>query len=279
MKRSDIDGARELASGSLDGVLDAEEQAELEAALEARPELRAELAGLAAVREAVRALPPVDPPAGLLREVVGRRRRQRVAALAGVAAAAAAWLLVLGAAGPVPSVEPPVEDFVAGHASVTRVGATIPAGVEIEPVDFDATPEPFRAPVVMGADGQLRLDQLHRWDSGLQAVYRDGSMAISVFAQLGQVDWTALPASGRRIRLGDHDAWRSEDPRLGGEVLVVQRGDAVLTVVVDTGAPEAAALAEELARAMPDAGEPSLMGRVRRACRDLAATLSPIAAG
>lgn len=124
----------DLLSAYLDGELDAAERAAVASHLDASADARAVLDEVRQVRDAVRALPPRDAPAGFWSDVLGdttvvdlasRRRQPRVrparwAALAAGAAAAAIVGVTL-----VPSqdrVEPAVATFTDAHAVRSSVG-------------------------------------------------------------------------------------------------------------------------------------------------------------
>lgn len=83
--------AGELLSGYLDAELTVEERTQVENHLESCPECRSELEGIAAIRTRLRALPPLEVPAGLYdlpAPVVPLRRRSTWRRAVGVAAAA-----------------------------------------------------------------------------------------------------------------------------------------------------------------------------------------------
>ena len=111
----------DLVSALLDGELSPVERAEADAHLAGCAVCRAELARTASMRALVRALPPVEPPAGFLEGVVRSHRRRRPAALVAVAAGIAA---VVGMAMTPRSddVAPPVGRFVEAHATATPGG-------------------------------------------------------------------------------------------------------------------------------------------------------------
>jgi anti-sigma factor RsiW len=120
----------DLLSALLDGELEYSEAAGARAHLQGCPFCRAELDATAATRALVRALPMVDPPPGLIDDVLSRpaavvpiaaarthaRGTRPLAALAGVAAAAALVVLSLSPRPP-RTATPPVSTFVDAHAT------------------------------------------------------------------------------------------------------------------------------------------------------------------
>jgi anti-sigma factor RsiW len=108
----------DLVSALLDGELLPHERAAADAHLAGCAACRAEMARTASMRSLVRALPPVEPPFGLIERAVRSHHRRRPAA---VVAAAAAVAAVVGMAMSPQSdgVAPPVGRFVEAHATAT----------------------------------------------------------------------------------------------------------------------------------------------------------------
>ena len=123
----------DLLSALLDGELEYAEAAAARAHLQGCPFCRAELEATAGARAAVRALPMMEMPAGLLDAVdhvapvvsIGAARRathmRPLTALAGVAAAAALVVLAV-APRPAHTAKPPVSTFVDAHATASSDG-------------------------------------------------------------------------------------------------------------------------------------------------------------
>jgi anti-sigma factor RsiW len=141
-----------LLSAYLDSELDADAHVAVEARLAESPEWRAVLEEVRAVRDAVRALPLVDVPAGFYDELLGpdrrardldaarRRRAARPKSLMRrlTSVAAAATFVVLGVT-LVPretAVQPPLTTFTNAHAERSSVGNDVVsnlAGASVTP--------------------------------------------------------------------------------------------------------------------------------------------------
>jgi len=118
-------------SAYLDGELDDAARADVEARLETSPEWRAILEELRETRDALRALPAVDPPPELWSRILGgddvvdlaaarRERRDRRSIWKMVAAAAAAAIVIVVGVAAVPQpdkVEPAVATYADAHAA------------------------------------------------------------------------------------------------------------------------------------------------------------------
>ncbi|MEX1008446.1 MAG: zf-HC2 domain-containing protein [Acidimicrobiia bacterium] len=133
-------------SGYLDDELTAEERIEVEAQLAESAELRAELDEVRTARDAVRALPQRDAPAGFWEAVVAeveagdvvsiesRRRRVPVGWIAGAAAVAAAIIAVIVVPGRT-SVRPNVTAVATQHgASSSKLGDSISSLAPVGPL-------------------------------------------------------------------------------------------------------------------------------------------------
>jgi anti-sigma factor RsiW len=144
----------DFLSGYLDGELAAEERIEVEAQLADSPELRAELEEVRMARDAVRALPHREAPAGFWDAVVSevgsadididadtvvvpiesRRRRVPVGWLAGAAAVAAAIIALVIVPGRT-SVRPNVTAVATQHgASTAKLGDSISSLAPVGPL-------------------------------------------------------------------------------------------------------------------------------------------------
>ncbi len=163
--------------------------------------------------------------------VPGRPRIRRLAVAA--LAAAAVWVVVVAVGlglGSVPLV-PDVDALRAQHAAAApREG-------------FVAMPmEDLDDPAVMSDIGHdMVLSDLYASGDLVHARYSDGDHAVSVFHEPGRVGWDDLPASGSMKMMDDGPLWWGE---MGGsDVLVFERGDLVVTVVVDPGLGDDMAMA------------------------------------
>ena len=139
----------DVISALLDGELPPQAQAAAEAHLASCMACAAEFQATASIRAVVRALPPVDPPFGLIERMIladsmtaapsPARRRRPPLWVAGAAAAVS-----LGILAAIPrhdrTVQPPVSTFVDAHATATP-GADPVSG--LAPV---AVPVSFRSP-------------------------------------------------------------------------------------------------------------------------------------
>jgi anti-sigma factor RsiW len=135
----------DLISALLDGELSGPARVAAEAHLGTCMVCAGEYQATAAIREAVRSLPPVDPPFGVIEAVLvsGRQsRRSRRRPPVWVAGLVAAGSLVILAAVPrhSQSVQPPVATFVDAHAAAT------PGGDPISGLAPVAVPVSFRSP-------------------------------------------------------------------------------------------------------------------------------------
>lgn len=251
-----------------------------------------ELRAVRAVRDALRALPPVEPPPGLLDRLVadlarrGAFRRQPALIGTAVAAAAAALVVVL-----VPSVtgfdryRPQVDQAMVRHvasvSALAAVGATTADGgpnplVLPEPVTPSTAPPrepgdlpaPYRAPPELA--GGYRLVDAFAHPDGVQVVYERGRYGLSVFESPGELDPEGMAPRGELVE-GDPATWRWESDGVAGRVVVLERDGVVVTAVGDE--PGDAVLSA--ARSVPEARPLSLVQRVRRAAAQVLRELSP----
>ena len=232
-------------SGLVDGDLDPTEEVQAREHLETCADCRGQVETLTELRQAMQALPSVEPPSGYLDGLLRRGRRNR-AALAGVGAATTALALTvwIGTTTGVTSavVVPPVDDLVARHAEMQGSDVTTDAAIAevYESADADDMDEPFRAPEELaGAFRRVGIYH-HTADGILQVTYvftggmSDGE-TLSLFEQPGDLDRDALsatgdPDSGEWVQANGRRAWVVEGPY---RAVVIERGDMVYTVVGD----------------------------------------------
>lgn len=119
------------------------------------------------------------------------------------------------------------------------------------------------------ADGYRRRG-VYRAAGVLHVLYSDGIYDLSVFEQVGRLRTSDLPGSGEPVAVGSATGRRYVWP--GGHVVVWASGGMVLTAVSD--APLDQVL--QAVRSMPPARDPapSLLGKLRRACKALMEPLS-----
>lgn len=270
------DGTGELLSAHLDGELDEDEARRVAVLVAEDADAAAELAELARVRSALRALPAVEPPAGFLDGLVEagaatrraaapvapvppsldeRRRRRRRLLGAGLAAAVVVAVVALvGVLGDDDAMVPPVAEFAARHEAVAMAEGAAPVGDGFEPMsadELDAMEGPMAAPPTLG-DDVARMAGYHDPAGTLHVVYDAGGMAVSVYAQAGEVDFAALPDDGEQMAMDGDPAWLAQDVPVDGravEVLVVQRGATAYTFVADAPHDRVVAVVQGLARA------------------------------
>jgi hypothetical protein len=237
---------------------------------------------VAAARSAVRALPMLAPPPGVL--TVPRPAWWRRPVVGTVAAAAAAWLVVLAlGAGVDGRTAPSLAAFLASHEAATAgVGAPLDASLGVPVTTAVAAggaatagmvtastagvPDPWPGRSTLAAGWALVAAVRH--GDAVQLVYTDGRSDVSVFEQRGELDWSALPAGGRTVEVGDRRVWRADD---GIHRVAVFGDDGLIVTVVATGPPEAAV---SVAGLVPDAGRGSWLDRARRAAQGLVDTFS-----
>ncbi len=220
----------DLLNAYLDGELTPEELARVERDLAASADLRRDLAELEATRSLLRSLPAVEPsrPITLPSTVPtpGRRPRRLGMAVAGVAAV---WLVIMTigvSLGSLPVV-PDVEQLAVQHAAAEE-GGDMPMG--FSPMDADDMMKDD--PAIMADIGHgMGLAAVYQADDLVQSWYSDGEHHVSVFHEPGEVDWDDMPDYGEVKMMDDGPMWRSTMGDL--DVLVVERGDLVVTVVAD----------------------------------------------
>lgn len=219
----------ELLNAYLDDELTPHERAEVDRALAASPALRRELAELDATRTLLRALPAVEPRRPIQRPatVPAPRRRPRRLATA-VAAVAAIWLAVLSVGvslGSLPVV-PEVDQLALQHAAA-QTGDTTMGFAEM---DMKKMMDDDPAIVADLGDG-MGLTEVFQAGGVVQARYSDGRHAVSIFHEPGAVDWDDMPDGGELDMMDDGPMWTSSMGDV--TVVVVERGDHVVTVVAD----------------------------------------------
>ncbi|KAA0233179.1 MAG: hypothetical protein JJLCMIEE_02774 [Acidimicrobiales bacterium] len=234
------DQRRELLSAYLDDQLEPAERREVEALLTQDADAEGELRELERVRRLLRVLPLVDPPRGFLEGVVGRFRTGRYRLYTGVAvlATATAWLAVVLVApgfesGPV---APDLDELAAQHASAAADPMSGDAAVAgYTSSRSDAIDEPLSAPPTMGGSDLMAVYE-DPADDVVQLVYGDmeeHTVAFSLFAQAGSVDWEAMPADGETMTVADERAWHGA--RGTSDLMVVGGDDVVYTLVAIPG--------------------------------------------
>jgi anti-sigma factor RsiW len=281
-------------SGLIDDELPAGERDAVAAHVQGCPACADELRGLRAVRAAVRALPPVEPPPGLLDRLVadsaqgaGSRRRptrRATATATAVATAVALVLLVpaLSGLGPYrPEVEQALLRHVASMSALSAVGATTadggprplaaPAPVTpstAPPHELDDLPAPYQAPAELA--GGYRLVDAFSHPEGIQLVYERGRYGLSVFETPGELDPAGLAPRARVVQ-GPAPAWRWDADGVDGRLVVLEREGMVVTAVGDE--PGDAVLAA--ASSLPEPRPLSVGQRLRRTATQVLRALSP----
>ena len=282
----------ELLSALLDGELGPAEREAVVAHVTGCGDCADELAALRAARLALRSLPAVDPPGGFFEGLVpprlvggrapARRARRGPTRLvaAQVAVAAAAALVIAAGAGswrPAP-VSAQVGGAVERHAAAASAmqvglggGSLLPAPVT--PTTSAQRPiselgAPFVAPEELAGYRRVGVFQA---DGGIQVLYRRGDHGLSVFEEEGDLDMASLPPDGSSVRVDGAIAWRWDDPRAAGRVVVMERDGLVVTVVGD----ESADAVLEVVRALPGPAGPGFGARLRAACATALRLLGP----
>lgn len=220
-----------LLSAYLDDELTATERDSVDSALLGSTELCRDLDELRATRTILRGLPEVEPRRPLVPQVppataVGGTRRPRRLALS-VLSVAAVWLVVLSIGvnlGSLPVV-PDVDQLALQHASASS------GEMDFRPMTSE---QMAGDPAVLGdiGSGMVREGIFQSGDL-VQVRYSDGSHAVSVFHQPGELDLDDMPDSGEVAMMPTGPAWVMQ--MHGMDVLVTQRGDLIVTVVADSG--------------------------------------------
>jgi hypothetical protein len=198
-------------------------------------------------------------------------------ALGNAAAAVVAGLLLVAAYGGnqasavAPAVASNVEQHAAAISGVSLGGShTILGRSEAPPTSLPHTDihKPYTAP--KGLAGYTLVDA-YRADRGVQLLYQKGTYGLSVFEQEGNLDGERLPENGTWFDVDGERAWRWDAPTAQGRVVVVERGDLVVTIVGD----ESSSVVRAAAEAFPGRPRVALETRLRRACGEALDMLSP----
>ncbi|MGI8758692.1 MAG: anti-sigma factor family protein [Acidimicrobiales bacterium] len=295
-------------SALLDGELDAAGANQLRAHLQRCPACTEELQVVRSVRRALRTLPGAEPPSGFLDAIVAavaaaddggaalaapvvplvRRRHRhpgRAARAAASVAASVAVVVAVGAIGPQaygPRVDAAVGRHVESLSAMSAVGLVdadggadpLRAPQPVTPTtaprrDPERLPPPFEVPSRL-AEGYRLVDAFYH-PQGLQLVYQRGRYGLSVFEARGRLDFSALPAGGRRIDVAGADGWRWETEGVDGRVVVFEREGMVLTVVGD----EPGKVVADVARSLPGPRPLSPLQRLNEVAVGALEALSP----
>jgi hypothetical protein len=219
-------------SALLDGELTADEAAAAAAHLEACGPCRADLEAEREVRDAIRALAPVDAPFGFYERVLRNgpggeaqpKRRFRFG-MANLVATAAAWVLILGVGSLRStgggSVNPSVGDFVSAHASVVP---GLGGGGGVKQGDESRT---YNVPDQLA--GRYHFVGVREDSGSPQLVYTDGTRTLSMFLRPGHLNVDALPDNTKSVLVNGSPAWDVPTPE--GDVVFVQRPGVVVVLV------------------------------------------------
>jgi hypothetical protein len=249
----------DLLSALLDGELEPASAAVAREHIAVCPACQAELAATMATRDALRRLPAVDAPDGMIRQF--RRRESMQRSLSWFAASAAAVAVFAFVVSPQPDGATAPFRFAGLGPSPTPVG--------FEPVavgDESAFDPPYRAPrhLARGYD----LVGVYERESLIQLVFSDGRTTLSVFELAGELeDRPARLATTVRMRDGS-EAWAGE--WLGGQLVVWQAGPVVYAVHADAPLEDVVAVATSL----PEPRSLSGGQRLLRGARDLIDAIS-----
>jgi anti-sigma factor RsiW len=234
----------EMLDAYLDGELDDHERAAVDGLLERSATARSELADIDRVRGLVRGLPQVDVPFGFYERLLRRPRpRARGLTVAAVGTVAAAILLVFAITPVSDQVAPPVEELGARHALLAS-STDMPDGYR--PMADESMDESTAPP---SSAGGFRRMATYEAPEGVHAVYDDGVARVSVFEQRGEVAWDELPPNGERVVMDDDEVWSMPMEAQSGstvDVVVVDRGAMVVTVIGTMSMPDAAMLADSM---------------------------------
>jgi hypothetical protein len=215
-------------------------------------------------RNAVRSLPPVDPPPDFYERLLAaglpgpRVRRGLRLGMANAAAAAVIWVLVLG-----------VGNLSASRAVAPSVGASVSShqaamttGIDGDgaPADSMALSSRWELPSTASA---FRLASVTVESSLVRAEYSDGASLVTVTRQKGRLDWSHLPdgvsktkVDGQRVVMAGDGQW---------SVMFVERAPYVYTVVAPTGS----GVVDQMAAALPQSKSRSMSDRLEGAAKGL----------
>ena len=223
-------------------------------------ECAADLDAARHARRELRELPAVEPPPGFFEALVcslsplpspGRAKRQSSAWWVGNAAAAVVvgLALVVSASGHPPTADAAPASVGAAVARHAQTISAVSAGVDTV-IDAQPTATSLAKPYVAPTDlVGYRLVNAYDTSDGVQLLYEKGSDGLSVFESTGSARHDATTVAGHPVEIVTHN----------GLVLTVVGGSA--------DAVHAAAQAL--------AGHQPLTTRVRRACGEVVAGLSP----
>jgi len=203
-----------------------------------------------ALRRLLRGLPDVAPPEGFYEALIRRRRRRaRAIALGGLGAAAVVGLAVVAqATGITGDARLALDELVGRHDALA---------LSADPEDV-SVPAPYQAPEDLGP---LHRGGAMRQGDGVQVLYRNGELAVSVFEQAGDLDEGDVPADASPLPM--EGAWMAHDD--GANAVIVRRSHVVYVVIGDAPVDELVAVAEDL----PDARPMSMPRRIGDAMDDL----------
>jgi anti-sigma factor RsiW len=222
----------------------------------------------AQVRGWVRGLGAVEPPPGFVEGLTSARthrrgrHRPRYAAM-NLVAAGAVWVAVI-AGGRVSSgsvVEPRVGNLVSSHQARTLQAGSLSSEVAMstETAMSASTREGLPA-----TTSRFKLMAVGHDRRRTQAVYSDGQERVSVFREVGTLNWKGLRDQGALVTVGPTTGVVIE--RGDVEVLMFERGAYVYAVV----APASTGVIGELAEALPGSPSPSWWERAGDATEGLA---------
>lgn len=254
----------------IDGELDPEAQEAADRHLAACAGCRRRLEEASRVRDLLRSLPVVDPPAGFVDGFISARHRRRgvAVALVGLASVAAVITLVVGqGATEVPAVHPEPDALAAAHLDH-------PGG---EPMAPDDLPAPM--PEVDELAGMPRTAAFAAGD--LVHVVFDGSgSTLSLFEAYGRLDWSGsdrqemaehMELAAMEVAVDDRteQGWMVH---LDSAHLLVVEVDGIVYALVGEGPPT---LLVEAARELPGAEDPALYDRAVDLADSLTGSFSP----
>jgi hypothetical protein len=255
-------------SALLDGELTEPEESVAREHLSGCDVCQQEFAEVMAARNMLRALGEVEPPVGTLDRVVRRivRRRQITGiGILGLVTLTIAWVLLLFLVVRVslPTITPPVTDFVRVHDQLSTSSERAPQGfVALDDPQIASLEAPYVAPETVGS---LERSGVYRKDGTVLVRYRgDSGARLSVFEQVGVLHPRAFPSESR-VRVDGHLAVLTSDEsgKTKVTVLVLPRRPLVYTVIA-SGTGDAF----EAGSNLPAAHDFSLGDRIRRNVRD-----------
>jgi len=211
----------DLLSAHVDAELDPGTAAAVRSHLAGCAGCRAAEAELREARALLRSLPAVD--AAPVIEGFLARHHAVVRLGAGFVGIAALVLvaLALNAATHRPDVVPDLEALVLAHRTSTQA--------EVGDMDREASASYAAPPGLIGSARSLSRHEAYDGKDLAAAVYRDGTVRLSVYQQPGRLDWDHLPR-GTTESVGHQRVWfRSGEP----VVAVTEKGDLVVTLVSD----------------------------------------------